>query len=38
MANEKITCGKCGKENWIDPFKVTSCKSCGAPLRGTKAK
>jgi ribosomal protein L37E len=38
MAKEKIKCGKCGRENWVDPFKTTSCEKCGAPIRGTKAK
>ena len=36
MANEKITCGQCRTDNWVDPFKVTSCKKCGAPIKGTK--
>jgi hypothetical protein len=38
MGNEKIKCGKCGRENWVDPFKTTSCEKCGAPIKGTKAK
>lgn len=35
---EEIKCGKCGTMNWVDPWVVTSCTSCGAPIRGTKAK
>jgi len=38
MATEKIKCGKCGAENWVDPFKTTACKKCGAPIQGTKAR
>jgi len=38
MAQEKIKCGKCGTDNWVDPFKTTACKKCGAPIKGTKAK
>lgn len=37
MAKEKIKCGSCGKESWVDPFKTTSCPKCGSPLKGTKA-
>lgn len=36
MAKEKIVCGKCGKENWVDPYSVTSCTKCGNPIKGTK--
>lgn len=38
MANEKIKCGKCGKEQYVDQYKTTSCTKCGAPIKGTKAK
>jgi hypothetical protein len=38
MAEEKIKCGNCKTENWVDVFKTTSCKKCGAPIKGTKAK
>ncbi len=38
MAQEKIKCGKCGTDNWVDPFRTTSCKKCGSPIKGTKAK
>jgi len=38
MAKEKIKCGKCKTDNWVDQFKTTSCKKCGAPIKGTKAK
>lgn len=38
MAQEKIRCGKCGTDNWVDPFRTISCKKCGAPIKGTKAK
>lgn len=38
MAKEKVKCGKCGKEVFIDKFKVTTCSSCGNQLRGSKAK
>jgi len=27
MAKERIICGKCGTENWVDPYKTTSCKN-----------
>ena len=36
MAKEKIKCGNCGKENWVDPWSVTSCTKCGSPIKGTK--
>lgn len=38
MAKEKIRFGKCKTDNWVDPFKTTSGKKCGAPIKGTKAK
>jgi ribosomal protein L40E len=38
MANEQIRCGKCGADNWVDPYRTTSCKKCGAPIKGTKSK
>ena len=38
MAKEKITCGQCGTDNWVDAYHTTSCKKCGAPIKGTKAK
>jgi len=38
MAKEKIKCGKCGKEQYVDKYKTTSCKNCGAAIKGTKAK
>lgn len=37
MAEEKITCGKCKTDNWVNVFKTTACKKCGAPIKGTKA-
>jgi len=38
MANEKIKCGSAGKEQYVDQYKTTSCKKCGAPIKGTKEK
>lgn len=38
MSQEKIKCGSCGTDNWVDPWKTTSCKKCGSPIKGTKAK
>ncbi len=38
MAKEKIKCGKCGKESWVDAFKTTACPNCGKAMKGTKAK
>ena len=38
MAKEKIKCGRCGKDNWVDPFKTTACVKCGSPIKGTKTK
>ena len=38
MANETIRCGVCKTDNWVDQYKTTSCKKCGAPIKGTKAK
>lgn len=38
MSQEKIKCGNCGADNWVDPWKTTSCKKCGSPIKGTKAK
>lgn len=38
MGEEKIRCGNCGTDNWVNPFKTTSCKKCGAPIKGTKAR
>jgi hypothetical protein len=38
MAQEKMKCGHCGTENWVNPFTTTSCKKCGHPIKGTKSK
>lgn len=37
MGEEKIRCGKCGTDNWVNPFRTTSCKKCGGPIQGTKS-
>ena len=38
MAREKIKCGVCGTDNWVDPYKITSCKKCKSAIKGTKVK
>lgn len=38
MTNEKIKCGHCGKENWVDPLKTTSCKKLRPRDQGNEGK